>query len=253
VPQAALGGKSPHEAAGDAGLEIPLAAAVLVLEQTGARSEDRELLQELRDRLQLPRAEAIDPADIDMERISIVRVPRLELAKLTDDQLAKLLDNATMIGSQIAGMAIAEELVSRDSASDGMAAAHRYLIRHDPDLDRACERVDKARQWAASHGESAALWALLDLKLQVERRDARRAEKVLSEIRTNYADEPGVSEAVYQILYAAGWAGPARPKAETDGNLTGAPEPPAERSKLWTPGGDVPAAQQGDKPAIWTP
>jgi hypothetical protein len=188
-------------------------------------------------------------------------VPHLDLAKLTDWQLNKLLARASMHGGNLAILAVAGELVSRtthDAATD-LTAAFGQLVRMDPDLTRAQHWIAKAREWSKSKNRSVAEWALMDLEVAIQRGDSAKAQSVLDEIRTTHINEPGVAEATYRLLYAAGLIAPrgdeytptplAMPATRTDSS-----EAPVSRSGLWTPGGDedVESTAEG-KSVIWTP
>ncbi len=256
-PRAALNGKSPKEAAGDADLRIPLLASALIIEQAAGEPSELELFDRVRGVLGLPPAEVIDPADVDVAQISIVRVPHLNLSKLSDAQLMKLIERSTMLGANLATLVVAGELVSRPTHEEktDLSSAFRQLARIEPDLAKAQEWVEKARQWSHANNRSVAEWVLMALEIAIQRGDSPLAQNLLDEIRMNHINEPGVAEATYRLLYAAGLISPrggvgsptplAMPANRTDA--------PASRSGLWTPGSeDATAAPQG-KSAIWTP
>jgi tetratricopeptide (TPR) repeat protein len=260
APRAALGGKSPQEVVGDASLRIALLASALIIEQAAVEPSEMELFDKLRERLGLPPHETIDPATVDVNQVSIVRIPHLDLARLTGAQLNKLLERAAMHGGNLATLAVAGELVSRTShdAATDLAGAFRQLIQLEPDLAKAQEWVGKAREWSKSNNRSVAEWALMDLEIAIQRGDSATAQSVLDEIRTDHINEPGIAEATYRLLYAAGLLSPrsgsnsptplAMPAIRTDGS-----QAPASRSGLWTPGGEDIESPVESKSAIWTP
>jgi tetratricopeptide (TPR) repeat protein len=260
TPRAALGGKSPREASADPALKIPVLASALIIEQAAAEPTEMELFDNVREVLGLPPAETIDPANVEISQISIVRVPRVDLSKLSDKQLIKLLERATMTGGNLATLAIASELVSRPSHEEqlDLSPAFRQLIRLEPDLAKAQEWITKARAWTASQNRSVAEWALMELEVAIQRGDSPNAQRVLDEIRTNHINEKGVAEATYRLLYAAGLIQPrggvgqpttlAMPSSRTEA-AHGSPT----RGGLWTPGGESSEAPAEGKSAIWTP
>lgn len=261
APRAALDGKSPQEVAADESLRVALLASALIIEQAAVEPSEIELFNDLRQKLGLPAHETIDPATVDITQVSMVRVPHLDLPKLSDAQLVKLLERSSMHGGNLAILAVASELVSRSKhdADTDLAGAFRQLIRLEPDLAKAQNWVAKAHEWSKSNNQSVAEWALMDLELAIQRGDSARAQSVLDEIRTHHINEPGVAEATYRLLYAAGLISPratrstptplAMPVTRTDGSSA-----PAGRSGLWTPGSDEPAAVPAEgKSAIWTP
>jgi hypothetical protein len=246
---------SPREAAGKQQLRIRLMASVLIVEQAAINPRERELFQELRESLGLPRAEMIDPAAVDWERIPLVRLARIDMRRVEDDRLIQLFNRAAMSGATVAALAAAQEIVSRDSMIDGVDAAYRQLIRAEPDADRALEWADQAKQRAQRAGRPAGEWALLRLEVQIERGDPMGVQAALDDLRKNHLKEPGVADATYQLLYTAGLL---VPRGADGGPL------PAERSplevpaaadshRIWTPGQDAPQPASGGKSAIWTP
>jgi tetratricopeptide (TPR) repeat protein len=260
APRAALGGLAPRDAAAKPELRIPLLASVLIVEQAAIDPQERELFQELREKLGLPRAETIDPATLDWERVPLVRLARLDFARVPDDHLVQLFNRAGMSGASVATLAAAREIVSRESITEGVDAAFRQLIRSEPDPDRALQWADAAKERAQQAGKPGGEWALLRLEVQIERGDPLGVQAALDDLRRNHLNEPGVADATYQLLYSAGLLVPRSRGAEPAAALAGAasratvpgPGPAAEPSRIWTPGQDAPPAP-GGKPAIWTP
>ena len=81
------------------------------------------------------------------------------------------------------------------------------------------------------------------------------ADRLLHHIRDEHIREPGVAQALFQILSEAGIIGPdGRPTAaRRTAKLAGIVVPGAggaEPGKIWTPGSDQPS---GKKSALWTP
>jgi len=233
---------------------------VLIVEQAAVEPAELGMFDTLRTNLNLPPAETIDPANVDVAQLSIVRVPHLDLTKLTDVQLIKLLERATMTGGNLATLAVAGELVSRpthDKSLD-LSAAFRQLVQVEPDLARAQDWIAKARDWSKSKNRSVAEWALMELEIAIQRSDSPTAQRVLDEIRTNHINEQGVAEATYRLLYAAGLIAPRggtgapTPLAMPAGRAEG-PHSPTSSSGLWTPGSAEIAAPSEGKSAIWTP
>jgi hypothetical protein len=224
----------------------------LIVEQAAVDPREGELFLELRRRLGLPAPERVDPATCDWDRLPLVRLARLDVARAPDERLMQVFHRAGMSGAGVVALAAAEQIVSRSSLADGADAAYRLLIRSEPDPDRALAWAAKAKERAREAGQPGGAWALLELEVQIERGDPLGVQTSLNDLRANYLSEPGVAEATYQLLYTAGLLAPRSP--------TGAPmaptslEPPGanQPSKLWTPGQDTAPAPSG-KPAIWTP
>jgi len=210
APRAALQDKSPQQAVGDPELRIPLLASALIIEQAAVDPAELSLFEQLRQQLELPTPEKIDPADLDLDRVPLVRLPRFELAKLSDQLLAKLLDRTVLMGAKFATLLTARELVSREPLAEDVnpTSAFRQLIRLEPDPTQALAWAKQARQWSETQGQSPAEWALMELELSIERGNAAGVQQALAEIRTAHLQEPGIAEATYRLLYAAGLVAP---------------------------------------------
>ena len=65
-------------------------ASVLILEQGSNSDRDAESIAELRRELNLPQPEAIEPAGQPINGLPLVRVPRLKLEAVSDDDLVVL-------------------------------------------------------------------------------------------------------------------------------------------------------------------
>ena len=254
APRAALGCKSPLETVGDPDLRLALLASVLILEQAADTPQELSLFAELRERLGLPISSAMDSTLIDQSHFPIVRVPQLDLTKLTDKQLDYLLNRAGMLGAKLAILVIGGELVSRaDQVQDiDLGKVFHQMVRVETDLTRAQELIGQARKWAAKNHHSLSEWALLDLELAIGRGDSPAAQRALEELRTVHISEPGVAEDTYRILYEAGLLSIDERSGPTQLAM---PASQAESSGIWTPAGEgEPAsAASGGKSVIWTP
>lgn len=254
APRAGLDGLSPRDAASRADLKIQLLASILIVEQAAVDPDEQAMFQELRDTLGVPRAEAVDPSTVNWERIPITRLPRLDLAQVPEDRLMQLFNRASMSGAAVASLALAHELVNRETPGVDLAPVYRQLIRSEPDPDRALQWTAKAKEWAAKANKLAGEWALLELEVQIERGDPIGVQETLNDLRANHLNEPGIAEATYRLLYTAGLLTPRGLPAGAGGGLEAAPA--ASANRLWTPDQGAPAAAPaagGGKSAIWTP
>ncbi len=256
APRGALGGKSPQEAVAESALRIALLASALIIEQAAVDPAELPLFAELREQLELPLPEPFGPAGLDLEHVSLTRIPRLKLSQLTDEQLARFLNRTTMMGADMATLLVAEELVSRTEHAEDfdLAGAYRQLIHREPDHHKASRWIEQAKAWSQERGESVAEWALTEMELAIQRGDAELVQQALNEIRDSHIKEPGVAEATYRILHAAGLVAPpeaAAAQAPTAQQPPVAAQPANGGQGIWTPGGEEP--ESGNKPAIWTP
>ena len=259
-PRGALGNKSPHEAAGDETLRIPLLASLLIVEQSTNDPDELQLFAELREKLGIAQPDIVEPQDVDLQVLPLVRMPRLNLAALSAKQLAELQERTVLMGANLATILIAEQLVTREDLPEDFDLAPSYgrLIRLLPDPESVGPWIEKARAWSKSREESEAQWALLELETAIQRGDAESVQACVGEIRDKHMNEPGVSEEVYRLLYAAGLIDPTRMAGQappTAGEPVGVGTPAGDGPAIWTPGGDAAAgpSSDDDKPTIWTP
>jgi hypothetical protein len=165
----------------------------------------------------------------------------------------QLFNRAAMSGAGVASLALAEEIVSRDSLDPGIAPVYRQLIRSEPDPDRALGWTARAKEWAGRAKQPAGEWALLELEVQIERGDPMGVQDSLNEIRAQHLNEPGIADATYQLLYTAGLLAPRDAQAAAAAGASRVDAPQPEPGRIWTPGQEAPAAAGAAKPAIWTP
>ncbi|HEX3870651.1 MAG TPA: hypothetical protein VHV77_09455, partial [Pirellulales bacterium] len=135
------------------------------------------------------------------------------------------------------------------------------LSNLEEDPNRALEYIGKARSTTLAAGKSCARWDISELAMRLERGDEVAASELLRHIQSRHGNEPGVGEALMQMLYAAGLVGAdGRPVAAPAGApsqgagivVPGAAPAGAESGRIWTPGGEAPAGA-GKKSALWTP
>lgn len=261
LAQPALGGKTPKEAAGDPQLRIPLTASVLILEQGGNTSQDKDSIAELRRELGLPQPEVIEPRTNAMSGLPLVRVPRLNLPAVSDDDLVLLYRRAILVGAQAAIVQLAREAVGRSSVADRIppADAFQRMIAGERDPQRAKELIGEARRHAEAAGQSTAPWDLAELELHIHSGSVNEARELLGRIERDHRNDPEVAAALYQLLYETGVIpdealhahGHAHAHDHAPAMAGAAAAEPAGR--IWTPDSDRPASGGGGKSALWTP
>jgi hypothetical protein len=257
LPRPALGGKSPREAADDPQLRIPLMAAVLILEQGSNTTCDDESFAALRGELGLPQPQPIEPAGQSVQGLRLVRVPRLNFATVSDDDLVQLYRRALMADAQLAVAKTAEEAVRRPSLAERIphAEAYKRLIAAEHDPDRALALIDAARQESHAAGQSVAVWDLAELEQHIETGNVDEAKQLLERIEREYIDDPQVAAALYQLLYETGVIhpdaamGPGEVDEETPLAAVGTAAEPTS-GRIWTPDSERPS---GGKSTLWTP
>ena len=96
------------------------------------------------------------------------------------------------------------------------------LAQIEPDTEQALGYLDKARKAAEAAKTSTAPWDLAELAMRIARGDVAEADRLLQHIRDQHIREPGVAQALFQILTEAGIIGP-------DGRPTAAAAAAAQR------------------------
>lgn len=255
TPRTALGGKTPKEVAGDDEMTIPLAAAVMLLEQA-ANNQQRyaDTFSKLRDELKLPQYGPLKATEVDSEQLPLGRVPRLELDELSDELLVALYRRSMMAGATSAVMHTASAIVERDSL-EGIAdrdEAYRRLISLEDDTVKALELLGQAREKAEAAGRSSAEWDLMELEIQILEGSPEESNRLMRHIQAEHMEEQGVPERLFQIFTALGITPEMMSKGAASAAQPGIPQPGAADggSGIWTPDSDKPA---GETQKLWTP
>jgi hypothetical protein len=259
VPRPGLRGKTPREAAGDPQLRIPLMAAVLILEQGSNSRGDGTSIAVLRDKLGLPQPATIEAAGMDVARLPMVRVPRLTLEPVSDEDLVQLYRRSVLVAARPATVKLAREVVSRPSMAKRIppADAYRRLIAAEDDDAQALALIQEARDRSDAADESTAPWDLAELELHIASGNGQAAQAMLARIEQLHMDDPQVASAVYQLLYEAGVIRPEdlaaaqQMASEPVPAMAGGGAASSSGSQIWTPDSDRPAT--GKKSSLWTP
>ena len=172
-------------------------------------------------------------------------VPRLCSA------LSRLLDRRYGVDQQ----AFAHEVLARPALETEIDRAEVYglLAQIEPEAAQAVDYLDQARAAAEKAGKSTAPWDLAELAIRLARGDVAQVDRLLNHIRHDHIREPGVAQALFEILAEAGVIGPdgkpVAPVAREAAAVPGAAAP--EPGKIWTPGSDQTAGTK--KSTLWTP
>lgn len=259
MPQKVFGGKSPSQVAGDPSQRIKLLAAILLLELATDRVAPDFDFNQLRRKLGCPEQEPIDPAKVPLAALPLVRLGRVEVEKLTDEQLIDLYRRADHYRDIAALRKLAQEVIARPTLDGKLDKAEVYglMAQIEPDAAKAFGYLDRAREVAESTSKSTAPWDLAELAMRIARGDVAEADRLLHHIRDQHVREPGVAQALFEILADAGIIGPdGKPVApaaapqETSGLVVPGAASSSEPGKIWTPESDQPS---GKKSSLWTP
>ena len=282
MPQRIFNGKPARDAARDPAHRIKLLGAILLLELSTDQLTSDFDFNELRAKLALPAIHAIDPKGVSLGDLPLVRLGRVAAKQLSDEALVDLYRRADHYRHISALRKSAHEVIARPSldkpqdqaAGSGKASAGKaspekdspdkdhvdkaevygILAQIEPDTLQAIAYLEKARQVAEASKTSTAPWDLAELTLRIARGEVPEADRLLHHIRDQHIREPGVAQALFQILTEAGIIGPdGKPTAAAQREAPGIVVPgaaAAEPGKIWTPGSDQPS---GKKSALWTP
>ncbi len=252
-----LGGKAPREAALDAAARVKLLGFLLYAELAGQRNAATDFdFNVVRRHLGLPEAGPL-PADAQPGEVPLVRLARLPMEQLTDDNLQAALSRAVHYRASAAAQRAALEVVSRPSLDEKVSKAGVYttLALLTEDTRQALEYVDRGRRLAEEDGESSAQFDLHEVSLRLRRGEPEEATGLINHLLQDHIDEPGVAQALRNLFLRMGVVGPDGRARVQPGDLAEAAEPEAEpaapATKLWTPGSDQPAA--AGKPSLIIP
>jgi len=260
-----LDGRAPERAAQEPQYRIKVLAAILLLETSGESTGEAFDYNELRRKLGLPSADPIDPAQYSVADLPLVRLARLEVKKLSDDDLMFAFQRTQHYRHVAALRELGMEVVSRpslDTPSGGKgqidkSEVYGVLAQVEPDAGAALGYIEKARELAKRASKSCAPWDIAELTLRIARQDLHEAQHLIQHIQQSHLREPGVAQAFVHVLVEAGILNPDGTPAALPGEaapgivVPGAPAP-AGGNKIWTPGAE-PAAGGAKKSAIWTP
>jgi hypothetical protein len=254
----ALDGRSPREAAADPKCRIRLLAAILVLEHWTERVPGSVDMNELRAELGLPVQEPIDPRNMSVQELPTIRLGRLIVENLSDKDLVFAYYRAAAYALRQPLRRFAQAIVDRPSLAESneRMSAYGMLARNEEDVSKALTYIEQGRHAAEARKQSNASWDLMELSLRFGMRDGKAAMQLIEHIQRTHIEEPGVGEALTQMLVDVGLIRP-------DGTLAVGPHgpgaamapeeaaPAGDSGGLWTPDSAAPSGGGGGK--LWTP
>ncbi|MBX7073699.1 MAG: hypothetical protein K1X71_11185 [Pirellulales bacterium] len=255
LPLPVLDNKTPLAVKGDPKYRLRLAALALLLELSAQGDGDDFDFGRLREELGLPPVEPIDLATVDIEALPMARFPRLDLAKLSDEQLVQVYSRVVMMNYRLLLSRAGREILARPSLGEryDLSPIYRTLALNVGPTDEGLRWVDEGRQWAAGKGQSCAPWDLEELGLRLQRGEEQEAVRLLDHIARQHGNEPGVRAALGNLLQMAGIAPPGgvpRGRMPTDESTIAATAAPVDPGRIWTPEGEAGGAQ---KSKLWVP
>ncbi|MBC7853937.1 MAG: hypothetical protein IAF94_10905, partial [Pirellulaceae bacterium] len=257
LPQGVLDGKSLRQAAGDASLQARALAVILLMDL--AEPEERPEFNQIRKSLGLPTVETLDPTGLRVASLSPVRLTRLDVKKLADNDLLTVYQRGILYSAGRLLRKVGPELVSRPSLKGKVdyAGVYEMLARLSGNSDQAIEYIQKAQEIAASGGESPARYLMAEIPLRLERREVDEFRRLFERLSTKHIKEPGVAQSLQMLLYQLGILRPDGSMATPGAAPPGGPPPgAAPATGLWTPDQGASAAAApaaGGKSKLWVP
>lgn len=264
-PLGVLDGKSPAEAAKESTYQIPLLAAIQLIEEwsegTGVR-----IAPNLRSRLGLPAQETIVPAERSAEdtmpfldSYPVWRWHRFDVSKLTTEVLSAGLQIVLGMHEMRSASRFAQELLSRPI--DSMPFPTRIMAfealitaaQADEDFDHALQWVERAKDESRSQNVPDAAWYLHEITLQLAKGNGQLAHDAIKYLVTNYEDNAAVMESLQELFIRLGMLNPdgtpSAGLAKTLAPITPQPNAP----DFWSPS-DVAPSNPGAPPSkLWVP
>ncbi len=265
LPLAALDDKTPREVAEDAAYRVRLAAALLVLEQIAEVESWPVDTDRLREQLGIPVRTTIDPTATNVHALQPHQWHLVDAAKLTDEQLLTLYQQASLFSARKAIKRLGTEVLGRDKMGDqlDMAAVAGGLAQLADDSEEALNHLSQARALAEKAGQSPARWYLEELPLRLLHGDTSEVQHIMTVLQSRYIREPGIAEALYNILVRFGIISPEGQMAGGPGaagapgapGTVGAPGAPsaAAPSPAGQPAAAQGAAEQKPESKLWIP
>lgn len=249
-----LDGNTPAGVAGNPQYKQRLLAAIFQMEEQNVGKAGFDFNQ-LRTQLNLPTLEPIDPANVDVLKLPVWRLSRLQIDKLTDEQLLIAFQRAVFYMVSDALEPMGEALLTRESTHSQIDPHELYelLVRFASRPEKAAEYAVRAQEMEKAHGHSPARFMLMELQARVMLGDGAKAKRLIDVLSTVHRNEPGIGQALMMMLMQMGLVTPdgrmrAPGAAPGAGPEAAAPAP----GGLWTPGAPTPPAGE-TKSGLWLP
>ena len=143
-----LDGLTPGQAAADPKYRIKLLAAIMVLQYYADNLRWSFDFNELRTRLGLPILEPIDAPPGKINQLPLVRLARVSVEKLPDEELVQAFQRAVGYNHRTAVLKFGKEIIDRPAFAERKETTLAYmtLARMEDDLDRALTYIDAGRK-----------------------------------------------------------------------------------------------------------
>src|SRR5439155_17143369 len=171
LPMGVLDGKTPRQAVAEPAGQIRVQAIILQMDL--AEPVENPDYNKLRRSLGLPLLETIDPAGVRVESLSPAKQTRLDVAKMTDEQLVAVYRRAVVTAAPRLLRKIRQEIVSRPSIDAhkeiDKGEVYDILARMSVDPSEAVGYLVKAQEVAKAKNRSPARYLLAELPYRLQR------------------------------------------------------------------------------------
>ncbi|MFV1965108.1 MAG: hypothetical protein ACC628_06765 [Pirellulaceae bacterium] len=261
LPHSSLDGKPPREAASDPDYRLRTLAAILLLELAAEASSQGFDFNELRTELDLPTRDPIQSEEIDIRTGPMTRLAKLNTSTLADGDLILAFRRAILKHYRVAIYRFSQEIIRRKLEDPQLNFRDVYTaaIESCPDSNESLKFVEEAKNLAISKGESPAQWLLTELSIRLPRMEGEECNRLFQTLRSRHLKEPGVAQALHDLLVNFGLIQPDGPSA---GPSEAAPGPPpaappdtgtAAPGELWTSDSAPPAGKGEGQSKLWVP
>ena len=237
-------------------------AAIMNLELWSDRHRFDFDFNRLRQTLNLPIRESLDPRDVNIRALSPTRLILVDLDKLSDDDLTFLFEVTSVRRNGSFLYKIGSEVLKRPAMADriDLIEVHERLTELALTSDDQLEHLRLARDIAVSRGESPAHWLVRELDVRLSRMEIDPAKRLISEIQSRYLREPGIGQSFAAVVEKYGLVSQgdlSATAAELTSETVTEPETAAAPSgRVWTPESNEPAPAEGDRDKeskLWIP
>ncbi|MFT5522139.1 MAG: tetratricopeptide (TPR) repeat protein [Pirellulaceae bacterium] len=254
VSSAGLGNKKPRDVASDGDYRLRLLATIKNLELQADANGWGIDFNRLRTDLGLPAEELVSGDVLDIHTVPLARMHRLDVTKLSDEDLIWGFRRSTSFRVLGAAETFAVELAGRESCAATFPDFQVYaslsmVYGEDP---KSIEYIIKSQEAAAKVNGPVGHLLLAELNLRFMRGEIQEIERLVQTIQTRHMNDPGVADALFQTLVRYKVISPdgmpTMPRQAPDPSDGGAD------SGLWTPDGGGPPQGGGESESkLWMP
>lgn len=209
-----LGGRTPEEAARAGDAEVPLRAALAMLEFGRAQGDEPDDVLSLRGELGVPPEPEIDPATVDIESLHLGRLNRVPADRLDDEKLLILYVRARRALLTVAMERAAKALLDRPHLVDTEAGVDRVMLFSDlANLALGRGQAEDARALTTKGREgdrperrahNAPRWDMLDVRLRARTERPEDWVPQLAIVLDRYRENPEANESLLTNLLDMG-------------------------------------------------